>query len=193
MSMDDNDNTNTRVIKKIMTLIDDHSDELPEGDYLEICNKLRDMFLNRYDRPNRRTRTLPRTLQLNPMDMIYERCMVLVRERKKLKRSFKDVKIRRRVTSRVKREALDSYCNAMSLPYCETLQDLQSLGHALDSDDFFLDYMNLINEYVRGLRERYISELDSIENEISTFSNFITYTQRIIDAFNAIGIDIPPV
>ena len=172
MSMDDNDNTNTRVIKKIMTLIDDHSDELPEGDYLEICNKLRDMFLNRYDRPNRRTRTLPRTLQLNPMDMIYERCMVLVRERKKLKRSFKDVKIRRRVTSRVKREALDSYCNAMSLPYCETLQDLQSLGHALDSDDFFLDYMNLINEYVRGLRERYISELDSIENEISTFSNF---------------------
>jgi hypothetical protein len=191
--MDDNDNTNTRVIKKIMTLIDDHSDELPEGDYLEICNKLRDMFLNRYDRPNRRTRTLPRTLQLNPMDMIYERCMVLVRERKKLKRSFKDVKIRRRVTSRVKREALDSYCNAMSLPYCETLQDLQSLGHALDSDDFFLDYMNLINEYVRGLRERYISELDSIENEISTISNFITYTQRIIDAFNAIGIDIPPV
>jgi|TARA_B100001094_G_C18192394_1_gene808185 hypothetical protein len=189
--MSTNDDTNTRVIKNIMTLVDDHSDELPEGDYLEICNKLKDMFVNRNN--TRRPRTLPRSLQLNPMDRIFERCMVLVRERKQLKRSLKEVKIRKRVTVRLKREALDSYCNAMDLPYCETLQDLQDLGHAHDSNDFFKDYMNLINGYLRGLRERYIVECDNIENEMLTYSHFICSTQRIINAFNDIELDIPPI
>ena len=189
--MSTENDTNTRVIQKIMTLVDDHSDELPEGDYLEICNKLKDMFLNRHN--TRRPRTLPRSLQPNPMDVIYERCMVLVRERKRLKRSLNQVKIKHRITARVKREALDSYCDALNLPYCETLQDLQELGHASNSNDFFKDYMNLINGYLRGLRERYIVECDNIENEILVYSNFVCATQRIIDSFNDIHLNIPPI
>ena len=36
--------SNDLALQKIMTFIDNHSDELSEGDYLEMCNKLRDIF-----------------------------------------------------------------------------------------------------------------------------------------------------
>ena len=38
--------TNTNSLHKIMTLIDNHSEEIPEGDYLDMCNTLRDIFRN---------------------------------------------------------------------------------------------------------------------------------------------------
>ena len=46
--------TSTSTLQKIMSLVDNHSDEIPEGDYLEICNTLRDITRN-----NRRIRILP--------------------------------------------------------------------------------------------------------------------------------------
>ena len=78
-------NTNTNALHKIMTLIDNHSEEIPEGDYLDMCNTLRDIFRNGEDVP-RRNRTLPASLRIHPMDIIFERCMVLVRKRKEYKK-----------------------------------------------------------------------------------------------------------
>ena len=77
--------SNDTTLQKILTLIDNHSEEIPEGDYLDMCNKLRDIY--REQQP-RRVRTLPNTLRINPMDTIFQRCMVLVRRRKELKKSL---------------------------------------------------------------------------------------------------------
>jgi len=55
--------SNDVALQKIMTFIDNHSDELPEGDYLEMCNKLRDIF--RGEQRSRRVRTLPTSLRVN--------------------------------------------------------------------------------------------------------------------------------
>ena len=75
----------TAILHKIMGFIDDHSNELSEGEYLEMCNKMRDIF--RIEHP-RRIRTIPDSLRVNPMDIIFERCMVLVRKRKLLKKNL---------------------------------------------------------------------------------------------------------
>ena len=80
-------------LRKIMTFIDDHSESIPEGDYLDMCNKLRDVYINDQTSTRNRNRVLPRSLQDNPYDIIYERCMVLVRKRKEIKKSLKRTKI----------------------------------------------------------------------------------------------------
>ena len=175
-------------LRKIMTFIDDHVDEISEGDYLDMCNKLRDVY-----RGNtvRRRRILPTSLQTNPMDSIYERCMVLVRTRKEIKKALSKIKIRHRVTSRFKIEALTAYCSALNLPLCTTLEELQSIGHATDSREFFTDYMRIINEHSRGLHNGYIVELDNIELEMERICEFMNANNRIIDAFYEINVDIP--
>ncbi len=181
-------NNDTVILHKIMGFIDDHSQELPEGEYLEMCNKLRDMF--RHQRPQR-VRTLPDSLlRINAMDTIYERCMVLVRNRKFLKKCLYFTKPRIRVSKNVKREALHAYCGAMELPLCETIEELNELGHN-PQPDFFSDYLELVNLHRRRQREFYIKKLDDIENEMTTICNFITATQRITDAFYAVQVDVP--
>lgn len=87
-------------LHKIMSFIDDHSGEIPEGDYLDMCNKLRDVYRVE-DRPPVRVRTLPRSLQTNPLDSIYEKCMILVRKRKEIKSNILKHKIRQRITHRL--------------------------------------------------------------------------------------------
>ena len=32
-------------LRKVMCIIDKNSDKLPEGDYLELCNTMRDMYM----------------------------------------------------------------------------------------------------------------------------------------------------
>ena len=175
-------------LRKIMTFIDDHVDEISEGDYLDMCNKLRDVY-----RGNtvRRRRILPTSLQTNPMDSIYERCMVLVRTRKEIKKALSKIKIRHRVTSRFKIEALTAYCSALNLPLCTTIEELQSIGHALNSREFFTDYMRIINEHSRGLHNGYVVELDNLELEMERICEFMNANNRIIDAFYEINVVIP--
>ena len=178
-------------LHKIMTFIDDHSESIPEGDYLDMCNKLRDVYINDQTNTRNRNRLLPRSLQNNPYDSIYERCMILVRKRKELKNLLKQLKIRRRVTSRFKIEALTAYCSALNLPLYTTIEELQSIGHAPNSQEFFADYMRLVNEHSRGLQNGYIVELDNIELEMENICNFMNANNRIIDAFYEINVDIP--
>jgi len=177
----------TAILHKIMGFIDDHSDELSEGEYLEMCNKLRDIF--RIEHP-RRVRIIPDSLRVNPMDIIFERCMVLVRKRKLLKKNLYSTKPRVRITKIIKREALHAYCGAMDLPFCETMEELNELGHR-PQPDFFLDYLELTNTHRRRQREMYIKQLDDIENEMNTMCSFFTSTQRIIDAFYEVQVGIP--
>ena len=132
----------TTTLQKIMSLVDNHSDEIPEGDYLEICNTLRDISRN-----TRRVRTLPVRLRENPLDTIVTKCMGFVRERKRIRRALKTCKKRYRVTKNIKSEALEAYCNALNLPLCETIEELQELGYASNSHDFFLEYLSFSNEY----------------------------------------------
>ncbi len=178
-------------LRKIMTFIDDHSESIPEGDYLDMCNKLRDVYINDQTSTRNRNRVLPRSLQDNPYDIIYERCMVLVRKRKEIKKSLKRTKIRHRITSRFKIEALTAYCSALNLPLCTTIEELQSIGHAPNSREFFDDYMRIVNEHSRGLQNGYIVELDNIELEMETVCNFMNANNRIIDAFYEINVNIP--
>ena len=173
-------------LQKIMALIDDHSEEIPEGDYLDMCNKLRDIFRDQHPR---RTRTLPNTLRINPMDTIFQRCMVLVRRRKELKKDLHSTKPRSRITFRVTQEALDAYCSAMDLPLCNTLEELYALGHE-PLDNFFEEYLQLTNEHRRRERERYIKQLDEIENEVTNICHFITATQSLMNAFYAVQVGV---
>ena len=78
-------------LRKIMTFIDDHVDEISEGDYLDMCNKLSEVYKNEQTNTYNRNRVLPRSLQNDPYDTIYERCMVLVRKRKELKNLLKQL------------------------------------------------------------------------------------------------------
>lgn len=172
-------------LQKIMSLVDNHSDEIPEGDYLEICNTLRDISRN-----NRRVRILPPRLRENPLDTIISRCMVLVRERKTIKRGLNTCKKRYRLTRSVKKEALDAYCYALQLPICDTLEQLQELGYAGNSDEFFTEYLRFTNEFRQGQRERFIRNLDSIENEMETIRSFMRVNQGIINSFYEINLDV---
>ena len=78
----------------------------------------------------------------------------------------------------------------MDLPFCETMEELNELGH-IPQPDFFLDYLELTNMHRRRQREMYIKQLDDIENEMNTVCSFFTSTQRIIDAFYEVQVGIP--
>jgi hypothetical protein len=183
--------SSVNTLHKIMTFIDEHSDSISEGDYLDMCNKLSDVYKNEQTNTYNRNRVLPRSLQNDPYDTIYERCMVLVRKRKEIKKLFIQTKLRRRITSRFKIEALTAYCSALNLPLCVTIEELQSIGHASNSKEFFTDYMRIINEHTRGLQNGYIVELDNIELEMENICNFMNANNRIIDAFYDINVNIP--
>jgi len=175
----------TTTLQKIMSLVDNHSDEIPEGDYLEICNTLRDISRN-----NRRVRTLPVRLRENPLDTIVTKCMGFVRERKRIRRALKTCKKRHRLTKTIKNEALEAYCNASDLPLCETIEELQELGYASNSYDFFTEYLSFSNEYRQCQREAYIRNLDSIENEMAIVTAFMRVNQGIINTFYEINLDV---
>ena len=183
--------TNTNSLHKIMTLIDNHSEEIPEGDYLDMCNTLRDIFRNG-ETQTRRTRTLPSSLRINPMDVIFERCMVLVRKRKEYKKLINLTKPRIRITNIFKREAIHAYCGALELPLCNTIEDLNTLGYH-PQDDFFKDYLNLTNSHKLRQREEYIQQLDEYENEIIRIDNFNNSVYDMVDIFYDVSIDgVPP-
>ena len=183
--------TNTNALHKIMTLIDNHSEEIPEGDHLDMCNTLRDVFRNRESIP-RRNRTLPSSLRINPMDIIFERCMVLVRKRKEYKKLIDITKPRVRITSRVRREAIHAYCSALELPLCNTIEELNVLGHN-PRGDFFKEYLNLTNVHRSRQRELYIQQLDEYEHEIIRIHNFNNSVYGLIDDFYSVNVDgVPP-
>ncbi|MBE29145.1 hypothetical protein CL646_03640 [bacterium] len=176
-------------LHKIMSFIDDHSGEISEGDYLDMCNKLRDVYRVE-DRPPVRVRTLPRSLQTNPLDSIYEKCMILVRKRKEIKSNILKHKIRQRITQRFKKEAINAFCDALNLPPYNSLDELRNDGYIIDTHSFFTDYKNIMNDHIRGLQTGYAVELDNIELEMERICNFIEATDRVIDAFYEIEVTI---
>src|SRR6056300_1287429 len=174
--------SNDVALQKIMTFIDNHSDELPEGDYLEMCNKLRDIF--RGEQRSRRVITLPTSLRVNPMDIIYERCMVLVRKKRELRRALIYSKKRKRITQNFKNEAIKSYCIILGLDENMTLTDLQSEGYIPDENVLY-------NEYREGLRYLQIQELDNIDNEMNRVIHFLSSTQNVVNEYNSINVNVP--
>jgi len=181
--------SNDLALQKIMTFIDNHSDELSEGDYLEMCNKLRDIF--RGEQRSRRVRTLPTSLRVNPMDVIYERCMVLVRKKRELRRALIYSKKRKRITQNFKNEAIKTYCIILGLDENMTLTDLQNEGHIPDESIFYKEFLRVTNEYREGLRYLQIQELDNIDNEMNRVIHFLSSTQNVVNEYNSINVNVP--
>lgn len=178
-------------LQKIMSFIDTHSQDLPEGDYLEMCNKLRDLFRVEQEQQTRRVRTLPPSLRLNPSDIIYERCLILLRKKKEIKRSLVYSKIRKRITQKFKDQAVYSYCSVMGLDVSTSLSDLKATGQITNENYFFKEFLRIINNYKTELRNIQVTELNNIDNEMRRIVHFMTSTQKIIDDFNAININVP--
>ena len=177
-------------LQKIMSFIDTHSQDLPEGDYLEMCNKLRDLFRVEQEQQTRRVRTLPPSLLLNPFEIIYERCTVLLRKKREIKRSLIYSKIRKRITRTFKEQVVKTYCTVIGLDTSSTIENLKELGHVQDENAFYKEFLKILNEYKTELRETQIRQIENINNEMRRIVQFMSLTQKTIDDFNTININV---
>mgnify|MGYP001024480545 CR=1 FL=1 len=179
-------------ITELMSLIDTHCEKIPEGDYLTMCNRLRSIFTFVNGSVDTETDTddeySPTDVTVNiipftptPTTRVYgvgvdvdARRSILNREYieitgqlKILNRTLKQYRILRNITSRVKREAVKSFCSNRLLRLGDyTFSELIGTYPQYNISDerrFYLEYITYHNEIVRETTSQIIDEIETLE------------------------------
>jgi len=179
-------------ITELMSLIDTHCEKIPEGDYLTMCNRLRSIFTFVNGSVDTETDTddeyTPTDVTVNivpftptPTTRVYgvgvdvdARRSILNREYiaimgqlKILNRTLKQHRILRNITSRVKCEAVKSFCSNRLLRLDDyTFSELVGTYPQYNISDerrFYLEYIAYQNEIVRETTSQIVNEIETLE------------------------------
>jgi hypothetical protein len=176
-------------LTNMMSIVDLNSESIPEGDYLKLCNFMRDLHkiisktaVNNPS-PLFSPVAIPEELRIARDHWQRELCRV-VAELKLIKSRMKALKIRRNITEAVRREAIREAANRWGVRLQQlTIQNLRENGVVFDSPyRLFKEYLdrtnaetqelldNLTVQYEERLRERdEISETElGIHREIQS-------------------------
>ena len=165
-------------LTQLMSLIDLNSKSLPEGDYLEMCNRMKDIY-KVVPRPTSPEAALPRIQtrvpfqprrpfpesdseeeQNNEGDQITEQINQYAhaigqanRQLRQRESRLKYLKIKQRVTAAVRKDAVRERAQQLGIRLREyTLEELRAKGHNVsDERSFYRSYLDRSNLITQGL------------------------------------------
>ena len=165
-------------LTQLMSLIDLNSKSLPEGDYLEMCNRMKDIY-KVVPRPTSPEAALPRVRtqvpfeprrpfpesdseeeQNNEGDQITEQINQYAhaigqatRQIRQRESRLKYLKIKQRVTAAVRKDAVRERAQQLGIRLREfTLEELRAKGHNVsDERSFYRSYLDRSNLITQGL------------------------------------------
>jgi len=165
-------------LTQLMSLIDLNSKSLPEGDYLEMCNKMKDIY-KIVPRPTSPEAVLPRIQtrvpfqprrpfpesdseeeQNNEGDQITEQINQYAhaigqanRQLRQRESRLKYLKIKQRVTATVRKDAVRERAQQLGIRLREyTLEELRAKGHNVsDERSFYRSYLDRSNLITQGI------------------------------------------
>ena len=165
-------------LTQLMSLIDLNSKSLPEGDYLEMCNRMKDIY-KVVPRPTSPEAALPRVRTQVPFeprrpfpesdseeeqndegDQITEQLIQYAhaigqatRQIRQRESRLKYLKIKQRVTAAVRKDAVRERAQQLGIRLREfTLEELRSKGHSVsDERSFYRSYLDRSNLITQGI------------------------------------------
>ena len=165
-------------LTQLMSLIDLNSKSLPEGDYLEMCNRMKDIY-KVVPRPTSPEAALPRIEtrvpfqprrpfpesdseeeQNNEGDQITEQINQYAhaigqanRQLRQRESRLKYLKIKQRVTATVRKDAVRERAQQLGIRLREyTLEELRAKGHNVsDERSFYRSYLDRSNLITQGI------------------------------------------
>ena len=165
-------------LTQLMSLIDLNSKSLPEGDYLEMCNRMKDIY-KVVPRPTSPEAALPRVQthvpfqprrpfpesdseeeQNNEGDQITEQINQYAhaigqanRQLRQRESRLKYLKIKQRVTAAVRKDAVRERAQQLGIRLREyTLEELRAKGHNVsDERSFYRSYLDRSNLITQGI------------------------------------------
>jgi hypothetical protein len=165
-------------LTQLMSLIDLNSKSLPEGDYLEMCNRMKDIY-KVVPRPTSPEAALPRIQtrvpfqprrpfpesdseeeQNNEGDQITEQINQYAhaigqanRQLRQRESRLKYLKIKQRVTATVRKDAVRERAQQLGIRLREyTLEELRAKGHNVsDERSFYRSYLDRSNLITQGI------------------------------------------
>jgi hypothetical protein len=163
-------------LTQLMSLIDLNSKSLPEGDYLEMCNRMKDIY-KVVPRPTSPEAALPRVRvprpfpesdsdeelndeglrPLNQMrDQVIQYALAISQATRQIKQResrLKYLKIKKRVTAAVRKDAVRERAQQLGIRLREyTLEELRSKGHNVsDERSFYRSYLDRSNLITQGV------------------------------------------
>lgn len=188
-------------LRSLMQIVDSHAESIPEGDYLRMCNNLKeihDTIPKHDDPPMTDTRILVQSIPFsarlpNNEDEEYisiheewvwcNNCIQeLDRERDEIIRERNKLKVIKNVTKKIKKDAIRNaaFQNFGGDTNIKTIDDLRSNGLTiLDEKEFYRAYVLLRNERTRDnlvrFAERELEISDRIE-DLGTRIQFLDHT-----------------
>jgi len=163
-------------LTQLMSLIDLNSKSLPEGDYLEMCNRMKDIY-KVVPRPTSPEAALPRVRvprpfpesdseeelndeglrPLNQMrDQVIQYALAISQATRQIKQResrLKYLKIKKRVTAAVRKDAVRERAQQLGIRLREyTLEELRAKGHNVsDERSFYRSYLDRSNLITQGV------------------------------------------
>ena len=161
-------------LTQLMSLIDLNSKSLPEGDYLEMCNRMKDIY-KVVPRPTSPEAALPRIQVRNPLQPVplvlddpeeerishlrHELCNAMSaitranRELKQRESRLKYLKTKQRVTAAVRKDAVRERAQQLGIRLREyTLEELRAKGHNVSNErSFYRSYLDRSNLITQGI------------------------------------------
>ena len=165
-------------LTQLMSLIDLNSKSLPEGDYLEMCNRMKDIY-KVVPRPTSPEAALPRIQTRVPFqprrpfpesdseeeqndeghqitEQINQYAHAIVQATRQIRQResrLKYLKIKQRVTAAVRKDAVRERAQQLGIRLREyTLEELRAKGHNVsDERSFYRSYLDRSNLITQGL------------------------------------------
>lgn len=147
---------------KAMQLIDKHSDKIPEGDYLDICNRLKNAYNKRtdpvyfFDYENFAILPIGPTAETFQYfhDYYFDKALNLDSEFiqgqiSHLQKEFEDARPIRRITKNVREKVIRHYCNI----HGRDVEEVQIRFSKKDLDMMYRAYIDVENDFRTKYRE----------------------------------------
>lgn len=180
-------------LSNVMSLIDQNSESIPEGDYLKLCNLMK-VLHNAIPKtqPSVPFSTRPQApLELRD-ELVRNRRAYAAAEERELShgRQLSHLNVRKRITARVKTDAVRDCCRRLGFNVTNyTVDALREKGVLIpDERAFYKSFLDKETWFINQKRERLIRELPALAQAREEALRRWMDTRRAIDAYMALRI-----
>ena len=177
-------------LSNVMSLIDQNSESIPEGDYLKLCNLMKVLHTSipkpRPSVPFSARPQLPQSLREDSVR--HQRAFSFAEERVlRVNQQLKRIKIRQRITVGVKADAVRDCCERLGFYVTDyNVEALREKGVFIpDERAFYKDFLDRETLILSQKRYELLGDRRGLERERNEARATMVETFREIDAFRA--------
>jgi hypothetical protein len=180
-------------LSNVMSLIDQNSESIPEGDYLKLCNLMKVLHTaipkSQPSVPFSARPQIP--LSLREDSVRDQRAYAFAEERVlRINQQLKRLKIRQRITVGVKEDAVHDCCRRLGFNITDyNVEALREKGVLIpDERAFYKSYLDKETWFMTQKRTELLRELPALEERRDEARATMLETFRAIDAYRALRV-----